>query len=476
MAKLTLTDVSSGYASTTLVNANNALIEAAFENTLSRDGTSPNAMEANLDMNSNNIVNLAEPTAASHAATKSYVDANAGGGGGGGISASDDVNVTGSWEFQADVSHPDGVSLLFGNSDDASISWDVANTLAITGSTVFTSDVEIQDTLTVDGDLTIGHAFSNDDIVIGHDGTDANFTFNNAEQWNITGPQQITVPCPISFAEISAAPGDTAGRGQLWVRDDTPCTLMFTDDAGNDTDLLTVAGGGIANVVEDTTPQLGGDLDANGNDITMGNDTGLNVGGLTITARTSGGDPLGTFFEFNSNNVHWVATPDTSELTYMEFDGGLLSTPVYIGVGRQITTQSNSSTGNTSGARIKSHDGAEKDIGFNTLDVETEDASDTLEAKHCGGVYFKDGTTAVTLTLEASGSLDFPVGGVCTIINANGTGDITVTEGSGTTLYYLDGTTRTDTAGGGTVGPGGIATLWREASDIYYIWGSGITA
>lgn len=57
MSKLTLNDVTSGYASTTAVNANNALIEAAFENTLSRDGTLPNSMLADLDMNGNLILN-----------------------------------------------------------------------------------------------------------------------------------------------------------------------------------------------------------------------------------------------------------------------------------------------------------------------------------------------------------------------------------------------------------------------------------
>lgn len=58
MAKLTLNDVTSGYASTTLVNANNTLTETALENTLSRDGTGPNQMEANLDMNGNNVLNI----------------------------------------------------------------------------------------------------------------------------------------------------------------------------------------------------------------------------------------------------------------------------------------------------------------------------------------------------------------------------------------------------------------------------------
>lgn len=43
--------------------------------------------------------------------------------------------------------------------------------------------------------------------------------------------------------ETSAAAMDKAGYGQLWVRDDTPNTLMFTDDAGNDHDLTATGSG-----------------------------------------------------------------------------------------------------------------------------------------------------------------------------------------------------------------------------------------
>jgi len=67
MAKLTLSDLASLANQTSAIatiNANNALIETALENTLSRDGTSPNAMGASLDMNDNRITNLPAPVAA----------------------------------------------------------------------------------------------------------------------------------------------------------------------------------------------------------------------------------------------------------------------------------------------------------------------------------------------------------------------------------------------------------------------------
>jgi hypothetical protein len=64
MAKLTLTDLTSltnEESAITSINENNARIEDALELTLSRNGTSPNTMSANLDMNSFRLINLPEP-------------------------------------------------------------------------------------------------------------------------------------------------------------------------------------------------------------------------------------------------------------------------------------------------------------------------------------------------------------------------------------------------------------------------------
>jgi hypothetical protein len=40
------------------------------------------------------------------------------------------------------------------------------------------------------------------------------------------------------LTEIAAADTDIAGKGQLWVKNTTPCELWFTDDAGTDTQIV----------------------------------------------------------------------------------------------------------------------------------------------------------------------------------------------------------------------------------------------
>jgi hypothetical protein len=61
MAKLTLTPVTnitgSESSAIAIINANWDLVEAALEKTLSRDGTSPNTLSADLDLNNNDILN-----------------------------------------------------------------------------------------------------------------------------------------------------------------------------------------------------------------------------------------------------------------------------------------------------------------------------------------------------------------------------------------------------------------------------------
>lgn len=72
--------------------------------------------------------------------------------------------------------------------------------------------------------------------------------------------------------------------GKLFIKKDNGTESIVEIGAGG-------GGGGISNVVEDTTPQLGGDLDLNGNDITgTGNATiSTSAGVLSLTASGVGG-------------------------------------------------------------------------------------------------------------------------------------------------------------------------------------------
>jgi len=141
----------------------------------------------------------------------------------------------------------------------------------------------------------------------------------------------------------------------------------------------------------------------------------------------------------------------------------------------QVQTQNHLTSGNTSGAQVKAASGTLHDIGFNVLPQFGWDTTDTLEAEHCGHLTGHSNGAAHTLTLPTSGVLDFPVGGITTIVNGSAT-NYTITDTASATLYFIDpGVGGTDTVGGCTIGAGGAATLYRFADDTFYIWGSEIT-
>lgn len=144
MSKLTLSSLTSSWRSNAALNANFDAIEAAIENTVSRDGTSPNAMAANFDMGSNLIVNLSDPVSAQDGATKAYVD--------GVVDTVADINA---------ITHSDGVFIVSDGTDWVGESGATARTsmgVAI-GTDVQAYDAGLQDIsglATTDGNIIVG--------------------------------------------------------------------------------------------------------------------------------------------------------------------------------------------------------------------------------------------------------------------------------------------------------------------------------
>ena len=83
MAKITLPTISSGYLSTEALNQAFADIATAFDNTLSRDGSTPNQMDADLDLNGHVLLNSGSSddpdSVVSLSTMQDYVDSRAAG-------------------------------------------------------------------------------------------------------------------------------------------------------------------------------------------------------------------------------------------------------------------------------------------------------------------------------------------------------------------------------------------------------------
>lgn len=199
MAKLTLSNVASFVNDTTAVStttANNDAIEAAMENTLSRDGTSPNTMGADFDMNSNFILNLPNPTANAHAANKAYVDLIVVGAGNvpGAADPGDDGKILtasgGGWTWQPNGAQPLDATLTA----IAALSTSADDFIYATGSDTFTTATITSFGRTLVANASAADARTDLGLVIGTDvqAYDADTAKLDVDQvW--TGSQRPTV-------------------------------------------------------------------------------------------------------------------------------------------------------------------------------------------------------------------------------------------------------------------------------------------
>ena len=124
--------------------------------------------------------------------------------------------------------------------------------------------------------------------------------------------------------------------------------------------------------------------------------------------------------------------------------------------------------------------GDDKAVGMAEYDLvgnqNSNMSTDSVAQRLVNGAWYSDNGVAYTLTLEPSTDLEFPTGAQMSVWN-EGAGTLTITEGAGTTLWYLDGTgSVVDTAGGMTLAQGGFLTIIRKNSATYLAMGAGGTA
>ena len=78
-------------------------------------------------------------------------------------------------------------------------------------------------------------------------GAVGHLTLDPDGELNLTPVTEVKSDAPLKIKEAANAVADTAAYGQLWTKNETPCELYFTTDAGDDiqlTDGTSAAGGG----------------------------------------------------------------------------------------------------------------------------------------------------------------------------------------------------------------------------------------
>ena len=109
----------------------------------------------------------------------------------------------------------------------------ISGTETITGVKTFSTHFKLNN----DMNFYVGNSDNNDYIY--SDGSDINISKDDSDLIRFTDSS-------IKVNEASAAASDTSGFGQLWVKNDTPNNLYFTNDAGNDVQITngsSLAGG-----------------------------------------------------------------------------------------------------------------------------------------------------------------------------------------------------------------------------------------
>jgi hypothetical protein len=109
-------------------------------------------------------------------------------------------------------------------------------------------------------------------------------------------------------------------------------------------------------------------------------------------------------------------------------------------------------------------------VGYRDIPQVSFTANATIATTDAGRHYYSTQSTSYILTIANNASQSFQVGAAISIVN-QGTGNITVAQGSGVTLYLAGNAT----SGNRTVATFGMATIIKVATDTWFINGTGVS-
>ena len=277
--------------------------------------------------------------------------------------------------------------------------------MALAGKATFSGDVVVTGDLTVTGDditmatNTAGH------MLVG-DGTNYNPVAISGDV-TMASSGAVTIASGAVEGSMLAASVITGQTQETTVDTSNDLVLMFDNSASAlrkvpVTNLISAAGG-LSDVVSDTSPQLGGDLDVNGNDIVSVSNGDINLlpngsgkviidgngssGGVSITdglidIRTGTGDVTKVKFYCESSNAH---AQTLQAQPHSAGSSAVLTLPVatgtLIGTGDSGTVSNGMLAGSIADSKLSTISTAGKvDIGALEIDGGTDIGADLVDA------------------------------------------------------------------------------------------------
>ena len=267
-----------------------------------------------------------------------------------GATSFNDNNITNVGSIQLDSIAGDAdtnTSITFSGSD--------VITIATGGTTALTIDAS--QNVTVAGDLTV----TGDDITMGTN-TSGNLLVADGTNFNSVAVGDLSEISTVANDDVFLAV-DTSGGGLKKI---TRSTIVSG---------LAVGGVALSNIVEDTTPQLGGNLDLNGNDIVTTSNADLELapngtGHVTIKGNSNQGT-----IQFNcENNSHGQ---QIKAAPHSESASNVLTIPSTGGDARLVSTTSTATlTNKTFGDNVSFGDNNITNVGDIALDSISADGTD----------------------------------------------------------------------------------------------------
>ena len=192
--------------------------------------------------------------------------------------------------------------------------------------------------------------------------------------------------------------------------------------------------------------------------------------GIASTLRNTLEGSVGNIALENISATTEITTPALVVNSISSDDSSFVNIQDGLNVQGDITVSDTvSATGNISTAGNISGNTAGFAIGYRDIPQVSLSANATIATADAGKHLYSTSASNLILTIANNASQAFETGSALTIIN-QGTGNITVAQGSGVSLYLAGNAT----AGNRTISTFGMATCIKVATDTWFINGTGV--